>query len=96
MSASGFSGQLLAKRFTKSGLLMKGRPKAIRTAGSWSIAFSAVSRVYPQLPIIGPLKDFADICQGHGLAQFMEPKCQTVHNMQVSQAKLVELLEPHK
>ena len=43
MSASGFSGQLLANRVTKSGLLIKGRPKAIRTAGSWLTAFSAVS-----------------------------------------------------
>ena len=49
------SAQEFVNRATKSGLEMNGRPKAIKSAFPDAIAASAVSLVYPALPIMMPL-----------------------------------------
>jgi hypothetical protein len=64
--AGSASGQLLRKRSTRSGLLMKGRPKAIRSACPAAIACSAVSLVWPQLPISGPWNPLQAVRQASG------------------------------
>ena len=45
IGAGSASGQPFLNRSTRSGLLMKGRPKEIRSACPSAIAFSAVSLV---------------------------------------------------
>src|SRR5260370_40767539 len=66
IGAGSASGQPLRKRSTRSGLLMKGRPKAIRSACPAAIAGSAVSWGEPRWPLVGPWNTLRDSARGVG------------------------------
>jgi hypothetical protein len=75
--AGSASGQLFLNRSTRSGLLIKGLPNAIRSASPSAIALSATSLVYPQLPMSGP-RNTERIAQRHRFAELVEAECQAI------------------
>ena len=82
--AAAARGHPRVKRSTRSGLLMNGRPKAIKSA------FPVRNRFLRRLLRVAAVahqrtvKDLAEFCQRHRIAQLVEPEAEPVHHVQVA------------
>jgi hypothetical protein len=90
VSAVGFKGQPLASRLARSGLLMKGLPKAIKSARPLPNGFFRGFPSVTAIPHERPLEDPAEFTQGHGLAVTLKAQGQPVKDMEVGQSETVQ------